>query len=173
MLLVKCLVKRLISINRFRDAVITSPYYFYLPLHTNKLFPLERNHIRGKIINDRSEYRHRNLTHWSWEVCCNIKLVIFKFISKIDILITFREIALRWMLLTQWKLTNEINTGFINGLVPSGNKPLPQSVMTMSYDTRCRLYVAMIQMRNVWFHFTDMETSSRWQPDIPRSLLRL
>ena len=34
------------------------------------------------------------------------------------------------MLLTQWKLTNEINTGFINGLVPSGNKPLPQSVMT-------------------------------------------
>ena len=42
------------------------------------------------------------------------------------------------------KLTYEINTAFSNDLVPPGNKPLPESELTKSYDTIWRLYVAMM-----------------------------
>ena len=60
----------------------------------------------------------------------NLKLVIFKFIIKhIDILSISCVIALVWMpqLRPHWWLFN-IDSG--NGLVPSGNKPLPAPVMT-------------------------------------------
>ena len=56
-----------------------------------------------------------------------IKLVISKLIiSMIDILHISCEITLRWC---------SVHTGSGNGLVPSGNKPLPEPVFTPIYVT--------------------------------------
>ena len=44
----------------------------------------------------------------------------------IDIWSISCEISLRWML----HPTDEVNVGSGNGLVPSGNKPIPEPVLT-------------------------------------------
>ena len=53
----------------------------------------------------------------------SLKLVNFKLMSTINILSVFCEIATT----SHWSL---INTGSGNGLVPSGNKPLPEPMLT-------------------------------------------
>ena len=62
---------------------------------------------------------------------CNIKLVIFKDISRVDILSTSCEFTLSWMPQDLWF----VNVGLGNGLVPSGYKPLPDPMLTKSYIT--------------------------------------
>ena len=52
---------------------------------------------------------------------CNLKLIIFKLMSRIDVLSLSCEIVLRWM--PHWWF---IKIGSDNGLVPPGNKPLPE-----------------------------------------------
>ena len=63
---------------------------------------------------------------------CNIKLAIFKLKSRIDFLSIFCEIALRRM---HW-----FNIGSGNGLLPSGNKPLTEPVLTQIYGA-------------IWLHY--------------------
>ena len=63
----------------------------------------------------------------SGSCACKIKWVIFKLISRIDISCISFEIALRWMPKTHWLL---VNIGSGNGLVLSGNKPLPEPMLT-------------------------------------------
>ena len=45
------------------------------------------------------------------------------------------EIALRWM---PQDLTDDVNIGSGNDLVPSGNKPLPETMLTQIYVTEWR-----------------------------------
>ena len=59
---------------------------------------------------------------------CNLKSVMFKLISRIDILSISCEIAPRWM--PQDLIWWLVNIGSGNGLVPSGNKPLPEPMLT-------------------------------------------
>ena len=54
----------------------------------------------------------------------NLELVIFKLILKIDILSISCEIALRWM--PKDLIGDLVNIDSGNGLVPSGNKSLPE-----------------------------------------------
>ena len=44
------------------------------------------------------------------------------------------EIAPRWMLLD---LTIDVSIGSGNGLAPSGNKPLPEPMLTQIYVAKC------------------------------------
>ena len=44
------------------------------------------------------------------------------------------EIALRWMP----QYLTDVNIGSGNGLVPSGNKPLPEPMLTQIYVVKCR-----------------------------------
>ena len=71
-----------------------------------------------------------------WEM--RLKLVIFKLTSRIDILSIYFEIALRWR--PHWSL---VNIGSGNGLIPSGNKLLPEPMLTKFYDV-------------IWHHLATM-----------------
>ena len=63
----------------------------------------------------------------------NFKSIIFKRMLRIKLVSTC-EIALRWMP----QNTFEVNIGSGKGLVPSGNKPLPEHMLTLIYvDTWC------------------------------------
>ena len=75
-------------------------------------------------------YCHRQSTaHWSLgDVGIISKSLIFKIISQKSNLSTNCEIAVRWIL--QTPLIRKVNIGSGNGLVPSGDEPLPESVLT-------------------------------------------
>ena len=60
----------------------------------------------------------------------NLKLVICKLISKIKILSISRKIALNGRRAHWWL----VSIGSGNGLVPSGSKPFPESMLTRFYD---------------------------------------
>ena len=104
------------------------------PLETNfseilnviYIFPFKKMHL--KISSGKWRpfcLGHNVLTHCG----CNLKWIIFKIISQIDIVpvkLTSGE-ATR----SHWWLIN-IRSG--NGLVPSGNKPLPKPMLTKSHD---------------------------------------
>ena len=62
---------------------------------------------------------------------CNLEWVIFKLISTLDIFNISWEIVLRWMP-QDWCL---VNIGSGNGLVPSGNKALPEPTVETLYST--------------------------------------
>ena len=81
--------------------------------------------------------------HWLYKInslvlgrCdCNFKLVILKLVSMIDILSISCEIALKGVNVIRpygWL----VNIGSVNGLVPSGNKPLPEPMLTQSSSHR-------------------------------------
>ena len=69
--------------------------------------------------------------------CCNLKFVIFKLISRIDISKISFEIALRSAASGERQMTSlmisQYNIGSGNGLVPSGNKPLSEPMLTQIY----------------------------------------
>ena len=72
-----------------------------------------------------------NLLVPHWRCDCNLRLVIFKLISKIDICSVCPEVNAtehHW-----WLPVVNIVAG--NGMVPSGNKPLPEPTLTKWYDT--------------------------------------
>ena len=70
----------------------------------------------------------------------NLEFVIFKLISRIDVLSISCEIALWNTTRPHWRL---LNIGSGNGLVPSGNKPLPEPMLTQSYVTIWHQQAAM------------------------------
>ena len=59
-------------------------------------------------------------------------MVIFKLISRIDVLIIFDEIAYRWM-------PQNLSDDKVHGFVQTGNKSLlPEPMLSKFYDDICR-----------------------------------
>ena len=85
------------------------------------------------------------LTHWSpGDVAAILNVCIFAVSSIIDILEIFAEIVLRWM---PQNSNKKVNIGSGNGLVPSGNKPLPEP--NVGNDLRCRMeHLLWVLFRN-------------------------
>ena len=71
------------------------------------------------------------LTHWPLRNLNKIfRQVIFEQILVIDGWAISCEVALMWMSLD---FTGSVNIGSGNGLVPSGNKPLPEPMLNQIY----------------------------------------
>ena len=68
-------------------------------------------------------------------------IVIFKLINPIDILSNSQEIALRKMPQNIWW---EICIASGKGLVPSGNKPLPEPMLTQIYAIIWRHWATIV-----------------------------
>ena len=70
------------------------------------------------------------LTHWPWEIW--LKFYIFKLVFVINAEVSLLKLPsdechwILWMINQHW---------FRYGLVPSGNKPLPEPMLTQIYDT--------------------------------------
>ena len=99
----------------------------------------------------------------------NLELVIFKFIWWIDIFPGNRShvnaTRLRWWL---------VNTGSGNGLVPSGNKTLPEPILTRSYVALCSHWATM-SLSCTWLKHTlpDWLPLFRHRGDLPHNCLRM
>ena len=95
---------------------------------------------------------------------CNLKLAIFKLVSRINIL------SISWNCLqvngteTPWWL---VNIGSDNGLVPSGIKPLFQPMLIKSYDKFYMTYRSFSEPYFVfycifWWYWCDIMWTALW-----------
>ena len=119
------------------------PFKFW---HSDKLFPLDLGQQGSLGCSSAAEYLSQLVlpklsnSLAPGRCCCNRKLINFKVISSIDlehILCNYLQVnATRphlWL----------VKLGSDNGLVPSGNKPLPEPMLT-------QFFVA------IWYHQTTM-----------------
>ena len=88
---------------------------------------IHRAHYDVTVMN--SKFGHIYQTYIGpWEMWQNLKNIMFKLIIQNISLGTHYDIALMWM---PQNLLIKINIGSGNGLVWSGNKPLPEAMLTL------------------------------------------
>ena len=105
------------------------------PISTCLVFSNATYHISTKIFNRNIVARAKN-SLVPGRCSCNIKLGNFRWVIFMQMLVIVgcrisHETAFRWMSMDLPK----VNIGWGNGLVPSGNKPLPGPVLTQTYVT--------------------------------------